>query len=58
MPITPSKQKVEAEAEAGGSLSSRAAWSTERGPDNQGYTERPCLDKQNRKQKPNKQKYK
>ena len=33
------------EAEAGGSLGSRPAWSTEQGQDSQGYTEKPCLEK-------------
>jgi hypothetical protein len=41
------------EAEAGRFLSSRPAWSTERVQDSQGYTEKPCLEKQN---KTNKQK--
>jgi hypothetical protein len=44
------------EAEAGGFLSSRSAWSTEF-QDSQGYTEKPCLDKQN-KTKQNKNKTK
>jgi hypothetical protein len=41
------------EAEAGGFLSSRPAWSTRvKFQDSQGYTEKPCL----KKQKPTKQK--
>jgi hypothetical protein len=36
------------EAEAGGFLSSRPAWSTEF-QDNQGYTEKPCLENQKKK---------
>jgi hypothetical protein len=35
------------EAEAGGFLSSRPAWSTEF-QDSQGYTEKPCLKKTNK----------
>jgi hypothetical protein len=42
-PITP-------EAEAGGFLSSRPAWSQSEFQDSQDYTERPCLEK-NKKQK-------
>jgi hypothetical protein len=38
------------EAEAGGSLSSRPAWSTEF-QDSQGYTEKPCLEKQKQTKK-------
>ena len=38
------------EAEAGGFLSSRPAWSTEWFQDSQGYTEKPCLEKQTNKQ--------
>jgi hypothetical protein len=38
------------EAEAGGFLSSRPAWSTEF-QDSQGYTEKPCLEKQTNKNK-------
>jgi hypothetical protein len=34
------------EAEAGGFLSSRPAWSTSKFQDSQGYTEKPCLEKQ------------
>jgi hypothetical protein len=42
------------EAEAGGFLSSRPAWSTERVPGQQGYTEKPCLgNKQTNKQTKN-----
>jgi hypothetical protein len=33
------------EAEADGFLSSRPAWSTKWVQDNQGYTEKPCLEK-------------
>jgi hypothetical protein len=33
------------EAEAGGFLSSRPAWSTEWAPGQQGYTQKPCLKK-------------
>jgi hypothetical protein len=33
------------EAEAGGFLSSRPAWSTSEFRDSQGYTEKPCLKK-------------
>ena len=36
------------EAEAGGFLSSRPAWSTEF-QDSQGYTEKPCLEKPKKK---------
>jgi hypothetical protein len=36
------------EAEAGGFLSSRTAWFTEF-QDSQGYTEKPCLEKQKQK---------
>jgi hypothetical protein len=36
------------EAEAGGCLSSRPAWSTEF-QDSQGYTEKPCLEMPNQK---------
>jgi invasion protein IalB len=44
------------EAEAGGFLSSRPAWSTEC-QDSQGYTEKPCLEKtKQNKKNPNKQK--
>jgi hypothetical protein len=38
------------EAEAGGFLSSRPAWSTEF-QDSQGYTEKPCLEKNQKKKK-------
>jgi hypothetical protein len=38
------------EAEAGGFLSSRPAWSTERVQDSQGYTEKPCLETKQNKQ--------
>jgi hypothetical protein len=37
------------EAEAGGFLSSRPAWSTEF-QDSQGYTEKPCLNNKNKTQ--------
>jgi hypothetical protein len=47
------------EAEAGGFLSSRPAWST-KFQDSQGYTEKSCLEKQNKtkqqQQKPNQNK--
>jgi hypothetical protein len=36
------------EAQAGGFLSSRPAWSTKWIPGSQGYTEKPCLKKQNK----------
>jgi hypothetical protein len=36
------------EAEAGGFLSSRPAWSTRELQDSQGYTEKPCLKKKNK----------
>jgi hypothetical protein len=39
------------EAEAGGFLSSRPAWSTNEFQDSQGYTEKPCLEKQQQQQK-------
>jgi hypothetical protein len=41
------------EAEAGGFLSSRPVWSTERAPgqDSQDYTEKPCLEKPKNKTK-------
>jgi hypothetical protein len=39
------------EAEAGGFLSSRPAWSTERVPGSQDYTEKPCLEKTKTKTK-------
>jgi hypothetical protein len=35
------------EAEAGGFLSSRPAWSKSEFQDSQGYTEKPCLEKPN-----------
>jgi hypothetical protein len=38
------------EAEAGRFLSSKPAWSTEF-QDSQGYTEKPCLEKQKKKKK-------
>ena len=38
------------ETEAGGFLSSRPAWATEF-QDSQGYTEKPCLEKPNKKKK-------
>jgi hypothetical protein len=38
------------EAEGGGFLSSRPAWSTEF-PDSQDYTEKPCLKQTNKKEK-------
>jgi hypothetical protein len=37
------------EAEAGGFLSSRPAWSTSEFQDSQGYTEKPCLEKNEKK---------
>jgi hypothetical protein len=36
------------EAEAGRFLSSRPVWSTSEFQDSQGYTEKPCLEKQNK----------
>jgi hypothetical protein len=39
------------EAEAGGSLSSKAVWSTEWVPDSQGYREKPCLKKKKNQNK-------
>jgi hypothetical protein len=39
------------EAEAGGFLSSRPAWSTSEFQDSQGYTEKPCLEKPKKKKK-------
>jgi hypothetical protein len=39
------------EAEAGGFLSSRPAWSTEWVPGQPGYTEKPCLKKEKEKEK-------
>jgi hypothetical protein len=42
------------EAEAGGFLSSRPAWSikvSSRTEDSQGYTEKPCFDKKKKKKK-------
>jgi hypothetical protein len=47
--FNPSTQ--ETEAEAGGFLSLRPAWSTKRVQDSQGYTEKPCLEKQKNKNK-------
>jgi hypothetical protein len=47
-PFNPSTR--EAEAEAGGFLSSRPAWSTSEFQDSQGYSEKPCFGK-NKKQK-------
>jgi hypothetical protein len=44
------------EAEAGGFLSSRPAWSTSEFQDSQGYTEKPCLKKKKRKEKKRKEK--
>jgi hypothetical protein len=38
------------EAEAGGFLSARPAWSTNEFQDSQGYTERPCLKQQQQQQ--------
>ena len=37
------------EAEAGGSLSSRPAWSTELVQDSQGYTEKSCLQRKKKR---------
>jgi hypothetical protein len=42
------------EAEAGGFLSSRPAWSTAWFQDSQGYTEKPCLENQKTKKQTNK----
>jgi hypothetical protein len=39
------------EAEAGGFLSSRPAWSTNEFQDSQGNTEKPCLEKPKKKKK-------
>jgi hypothetical protein len=39
------------EAEAGGFLSSRPAWSQSEFQDSQGYTEKPCLEKQQQQKK-------
>jgi hypothetical protein len=39
------------EAEAGGFLSSRPAWSTTEFQDSQGYKEKPCLEKPKKKKK-------
>jgi hypothetical protein len=39
------------EAEAGGFLRSRPAWSTSEYQDSQGYTEKPCLEKPKKKKK-------
>jgi hypothetical protein len=39
------------EAEEGGFLSSRPAWSTNEFQDNQGYTEKPCLEKKKKKER-------
>jgi hypothetical protein len=39
------------EAEAGGFLSLRPAWSKNEFQDSQGYTEKPCLEKKTNKQK-------
>jgi hypothetical protein len=47
------------EAKAGGSLSSRPAWSTglqSEFQDSQSYTEKPCLEKQNKTKQKQKQK--
>jgi hypothetical protein len=45
------------DAEAGGFLSSRPAWSTKREfQDSQGYTEKPCLEKPKKKKKKRKEK--
>jgi hypothetical protein len=43
------------EAEAGGFLSSRPAWSTHEFQDSQGYTEKPCLEKTKQNKQTNKQ---
>jgi hypothetical protein len=43
------------EAESGGFLNSRPAWSTEF-QDSQGYTEKPCLEKPQKKEKKRKEK--
>jgi hypothetical protein len=45
------------ETEAGGFLSSRPAWSTEF-QDSQGYTEKPCLEKNKTNKQTNKTKHK
>ena len=45
------------EAESGGFLNSRPAWSTEF-QDSQGYTEKPCLEKPKKKRKEKKRKEK
>jgi hypothetical protein len=42
------------EAEAGGFLSLRPAWSTSEFQDSQGYTEKPCLEKPKKKKNKNK----
>jgi hypothetical protein len=43
------------EAETGRFLSSRPAWSKSEFQDSQGYTEKPCLKKQNKTKQPTKQ---
>jgi hypothetical protein len=48
----------EAEAEAGGFLSSRPAWSTDEFQDSQGYTEKPYLKKTKTKPKQQQQQQK
>jgi hypothetical protein len=44
------------EAEAGGFLSSRPAWSTSEFQDSQGYSEKPCFGKNKKQKKKQKQK--
>ena len=39
------RDPVSKQTEAGGSLNSRSAWSTEQVPGQLGYTVKPCLDK-------------
>jgi hypothetical protein len=39
------------ETEAGGFLSSKPVWSTSEFQDSQGYTEKPCLEKQEKNKK-------
>jgi hypothetical protein len=41
------------EAEAGGFLSLRPAWSIDEFQDSQGYTEKPCLEKAKQQQQKN-----
>jgi hypothetical protein len=51
--FNPSTWEAEEEAEAGGFLSSRLAWSTSEFQDSQGYTEKHCLEKKTKNKQTN-----